>query len=57
MIYKTKYWNPKYFLSFRWKFDDFFIHFDRGDKKTEGKKVFSFRVYTKVEFYEKKMGF
>ena len=32
----------------------FFIHFDRGDKKTKGeKKVFSFKVYTKVEYYEK----
>ena len=30
----------------------FFIHFDRGDKKTKGeKKVFSFKVYTKVECY------
>ena len=24
------------------EFDDFFIHFDRGDKKTEGEKKFSF---------------
>ena len=40
-IHKTKYWNPKYFLSFKWKFDDFFIQFDRGDKKTEGEKKFS----------------
>ena len=29
--------NPQYFLLFKWKFDDFFIHFefDRGDKKTK----------------------
>ena len=28
----------------------FLIHFDRGDKKTEGeKKVLSFKVYTKVQ--------
>ena len=60
---KTKYikLNTKtqnIFLSFKWKFDDFFIHFDRGDKKTKGeKKVFSFKVYTKVECYLKKFGF
>ena len=36
----------------------FFIHFDRGDKKTEGEeKVFFFKVYTKVESYWKKFGF
>ena len=36
----------------------FFIHFDRGDKKTEGeKKVFFFKVYKKVECYFKKFGF
>ena len=29
-----------------------------GDKKTEGeKKVFSFKVYTKVECCQKKLGF
>ena len=29
--------NPQYLLLFKWKFDDFFIHFefDRGDKKTK----------------------
>ena len=29
--------NPQYFLLFKWKFDDFFIHFefDRGNKKTK----------------------
>ena len=29
--------NPQYFLLFKWKFADFFIHFeiDRGDKKTK----------------------
>ena len=29
--------NPQYFLLFKWKFDNFFIHFefDRGDKKTK----------------------
>ena len=32
--------------------NDFFIHFDRGHKKKKGeKKVFSFKVYTKVECY------
>ena len=42
-------------MSCKWKFDNFFIHFDRGDKKTEReKKVFSFKVYTKVECYWKK---
>ena len=34
------------------KLTTFFIHFDRGDKKTEGeKKIFFFKVYTKVECY------
>ena len=28
-----------------------FIHFDVGYKKTEGEKVSSFKVYTKVECY------
>ena len=42
----------------RLKFDDLFIHFDRGDKKTKAeKKVFSFKVYTKVKCYQKKMFF
>ena len=27
---------------FKWKFDDFFIHFDRGDKKKKEKKSFLF---------------
>ena len=29
--------NPQYFLLFKWKFDNFFIHieFDRGNKKTK----------------------
>ena len=26
------------FLLCKWKFDDFFIYFDRGDKETEGEK-------------------
>ena len=26
----------------KWNFDDFFIHFDREDKKTEGEKKFPF---------------
>ena len=42
-------------MSFKWKFDDFFIHFD---KKTKGEKSFLFKVYTKVECYQKKnLGF
>ena len=53
---KTRYikLNTKthFILSFKWKFDGFFIHFDRGDKKTEGeKKSFLFKVYNKVERY------
>ena len=40
-IHKTKYQNPKYFLFCKLKFDDFFVHFDRVDKKTEGEKKFS----------------
>ena len=43
--------KPKYFLSLKWKFDDFFIHFDRGYKKTKGEKKFLFKVYTKVECF------
>ena len=37
--------------------DDFSIHFDSGDTKKKEKKVFSFKVYTKVECYYKKLGF
>ena len=43
--------KPKIFLLCKWRFDDFFIHFDKGDKKTEGEKSFIFKVYTKVECY------
>ena len=36
--------------------DDFFIHFDRGDKKTKREnKVFSFKVYTKMNVIEDKL--
>ena len=39
---ETKYikLKPKIFLLCKWKFDDFYIHSDRGNKKTEGEKSF-----------------
>ena len=33
----------------KWKFDDFFIHFDKGDKKKEGEKK------SNVTFKKKKL--
>ena len=32
-----------------------FSYTDRGDKKTKGEKKVSFKVYTKVECYQKKI--
>ena len=44
-------------LLFKLKFDDFFIHFDRVDKKTEGEKKFSLLKCIQKSNVIKKMGF
>ena len=41
-------------MLFKWKFDNFFIHFDRGDKKTEWeKKNFFLKCITKSNVIKK----
>ena len=44
---------------FKWKFDDFFIHFDRGHKKIKGEKIFfSLKCIWKSNVIKKKnLGF
>ena len=42
-------------MSFKWKFDDFLYTLTGATRKQKEKKVFSFKVYTKVECYEKKI--
>ena len=47
--------KSQFFLLFKYLFDDFFIHFDRGDNKTEEeKKVFFLKFITKLNVIIKK---